>query len=169
MTQSMDWMNDIKKWDAEWQNIEAAQGGQGSSVPDGTYVAEIADVFFENSKKSGKLLFVWDFSILEGEYTGENVRKFSGVETVDNLRFWKGDLATVGIYLQKPSDINLAEFIGRRVEITVKTKKRDDGEFRNVYINKLIALPEGAVPAPQARQGDFLAGVEAGADAGPFA
>ncbi len=166
MTMSTTWMDDIKKWDDQWQQIEPAQGGRVSEVPDGTYVAEIADVCFDTSRKTGRLLFVWDFSIAEGEYAGETVRKFSGVETVDNLRFFKGDLATVGIYLQRLSDINLAEFIGRRVEITIKTKKRSDGEeYRNVYINRLISTPDGTAAGSSAHQGDFLDGM----DSGPFA
>ncbi len=167
---SMNWKEELKGKDAVWQEIEAAQpGASGDDIPDGTYVVEIVDVNIDNAKSSGRLQFIWDFKVLEGEHKDATTKKFNGLDTPERLSFFKGDLATVGLFVPKLSDINLAEFIGRRIEIQVKTRKKGDQEYRNVYINKLISLPDGSAPAAGAQQNDFLAGLGNTGTDGPFA
>lgn len=130
----------LSELDQTWREIEpATPTGQ---LPDGVYKAEIVDVSVGYAKTSGRLQFNWQFKIIEpAEYAGQFIFKHSGLATPENLRFAKADFATVGIMLDKLSDLvdREADFLGRGVELRLKT----NGEFQNVYIQKLLWTPDG--------------------------
>ncbi len=132
----------LSELDQTWREVEPATGSSGQ-LPDGTYKAEIVDVNVGYAKLSGRLQFNWQFKIVEpAEYAGQYIFKHSGLATPDNLRFAKADFATVGITLDKLSDLvdREADFLGRGVELRLKT----NGEFQNVYIQRLLWTPDGA-------------------------
>lgn len=135
---SLDYREDLKQLDDAWEQAEVEEGPRFEDLPDGKYEAEITEVCFNNSKQSGRFQMSWEFTVRSPEkYRKRKIFRHSGLETQENIKWLKQDFATCGIYLQKLSDVDLAAFIGRVVEIQLKTK----GEFQNVYINRLISVP----------------------------
>lgn len=58
---------------------------QSYAIPDGTYKAKCIDVT-QDVSKSGNPMFVWEFEIVEGDYSG---RKFKSWTAITPAAMWK--------------------------------------------------------------------------------
>ena len=122
----------LKKYETSWENAEATRSSQ---IPDNDYVAKIVDMEVTFSK-SKRLMVVTTFKIADGKLKGREVKKFDGLETDQNMGYFKGFCEVLGIDI--PDSIAdlpevLAEFVDgfkELVNISVKTKD----EFQNVHI-----------------------------------
>lgn len=124
----------LKKMQSAWESAEPREGG--FSLADGTFNAKIEGATIEESQNE-RLQIVWELRFLSGENSGRTARKFSGLDTEENIAWAKGDLTRFGIEL--PEDIvelgdALAECVGAYVECTVKTKD----EYTNIYFNEVV-------------------------------
>ncbi|KKL56688.1 hypothetical protein LCGC14_2242910 [marine sediment metagenome] len=94
----------------------------GAPVPDGSYPARIESAIIEESKASGRMQVNWGITVVEGDYEGRTIHKFSGLETEDNLSFLQGDIETLELPIpDKISDLGevLEDTVDLLLEINV--------------------------------------------------
>lgn len=137
-------------WTALDKEFEETEVQDTTTLPDGSYTATIvyaaieeadwgdtqlvlafeADYPYANETKTGRIT-KW-LTIDSARMADEDIRK-------RNLGMLKRDLQTLG-YEGKPSELEreAAGFTGSKVEISVKTKRGTEKEWRNVYLNALI-------------------------------
>jgi hypothetical protein len=137
---------DLTVFDEEYQQAEAPEFEE---VPDGKYQVRIEAARLAESSK-GDPMIKWDLVVISGQFAGRHIFKNS-VITSASLPFVKGDLKTLGVQLPRFSDLpnHLEELLDKRLQVTKKTKD----EFSNVYLNKLLAIPDGG--GPQGNPGPF--------------
>jgi len=128
---------DLSAFDADYDGVEAPSH---DDVPDGKYQVRVHRVELGQSQ-AGDPMLKWDLVVISGSHAGRHVFKNS-VITQKSLPFVKGDLETLGVRLAKFSDLprHLDALLDQTIEITQRTK----GEYRNVYLNRRIAVPSGA-------------------------
>ena len=129
-------------FDETWK--EAPEGNTFENLPDGKYQVSIQEVRFENAKTSGRLQLAWVFHVESGAHKGRKIFHYRGLEDETSIGFMKKEVFACGLKVEKASDLPdmLEELLFRIVEVTLKTKKRDNGdEFQNVFINKLLQEP----------------------------
>jgi hypothetical protein len=128
---------DLSAFDADYSEVEAPSH---DDVPDGKYQVRVHRVELGQSQ-AGDPMLKWDLVVISGSHAGRHVFKNS-VITQKSLPFVKGDLETLGVRLAKFSDLprHLDALLDQTIEITQRTK----GEYRNVYLNRRIAVPSGA-------------------------
>jgi len=136
---------DLSAFDDEFTSAEAPNFDE---VPDGKYQARIDSVRLDRSQK-GDPMIKWDLIVIAGPHAGRHVFKNS-VITPAALPFVKGDLKTLGMQLERFSDLShrLTELLDLTLEITKRTRD----EFTNVYFNKRIQIA-GSSPPPPASSG----------------
>lgn len=121
--------------------------GSGEEVPDGVYQAVIEEVYPDTADSGNKLLR-WKLRVANpAQHRGAVVWHRNMIMTPENLRWLKKDLATIRQVPSKLAELNDPTWQeaakGKLVEIKVHTK----GDYRNVYVNKLlktgVAIPTG--------------------------
>lgn len=138
-----DFKKKLKDAQAKWKDAkkQVAEGAsQFAEYDDGRYMAKLVEGRIEESKSSGRLQAVFGWKFQEGEYEGKIKYAYQGLETVDSMRYFGRDLASMGYEL--PDNIDEIEEIlkdavksGILAQITLKTK----GDFQNVYIRKVYS------------------------------
>jgi hypothetical protein len=118
-------------------------------VPDGKYQARINTVKLSQSQK-GDPMIKWDTMIISGPHAGRHIFKNS-VITQASLPFVKGDLQTLGLKLNKFSE--LPAHLDALLDLAVEITKRQKNEYSNVYFNRLLDIPndgkaDSEEPAP---------------------
>ncbi len=106
-------------------------------VPDGRYQVRVHTVKLDRSRKNDPMI-KWDTVIISGQYAGRHIFKNS-VVTQSSLAFVKADLQTLGLKLEKLSD--LPNRLNSLLDLTVDVTKRTKGEYENVYFNRLLNTP----------------------------
>ncbi len=132
-------MAQLEQFDAAW--AEAPEGDSFENLPDGKYQVSIEEVRFENAKKSGRLQLAWIFEVLSsGENMGRRIFHYRGLDNEMSIGWMKKEIFTCGLRVEKASELPgmLEYLLDRVVEVTLKTKKTDKGEFQNLFINKLL-------------------------------
>lgn len=123
-----------------WEGAEPREGF--SPIPDGDYSLRIDTATIEEAKESKRLQVKWAMTVVSpAEFGNRKLWKYDGLDTVENLEWLKGSLATLEVEL--PDDISelgeaLESLAGSGVDVTVKTKD----EYQNVYFNGPIDLDE---------------------------
>ncbi len=112
----------------------------GTPLPDGEYCGKIVGFVVGQSKK-GRLQLEWTLKVTSGKKKGREVRRYSGLETQENLEFLQGDLKTLELTIpDNPDDLpDLAdEAIGLGVRFQVRTSVSDETKFTNIdFIERL--------------------------------
>lgn len=112
-----------------------------SQVADGTYEGTIYSVEFTESKKSGNLMFKWEFI-----YTSEGVEnrhewKYTVLNKPENMKRLTTDLEKFGIICDSIEHIKeqLGDLLDVPVNITVKSSEsKTDGQiYRNISVNPI--------------------------------
>ncbi len=123
--------NLAKDWDG------ASVEGE-TDLPDGKYHMGITDckLILEPGKRR---CAVSKLKVVGGDdgYVGETLTLFDGLETSDNIGYFKKKLSKAGIKIGKGVEgieEAVEDFVGRCVEVQVRNK---DG-FTNWYVNKLV-------------------------------
>ncbi|MDD5458882.1 MAG: DUF669 domain-containing protein [Phycisphaerae bacterium] len=144
-----DGLADLQK---EWDAAEARTFG--APLPDGQYEGTIEEVLIEKSR-NGRLQCRWNLIVTSGDCVGRQIRKFNGLVTQDNLSWFKGDLAALG--LEPPtsmSDIGDVLEQAQGMRIAFQVRSRD--EFTNVdFIGPLEdgeAAEQTEAPAEEAAE-----------------
>ncbi len=131
---------DLSAFDNDY---EAAEASEFKEVPDGKYQVSISKAQVAESR-AGNPMLKWDLLVISGEHEGRHIFK-NAVISQKSMPYVKGDLTKLGLELKRISDLasRLAEVLDKKLEVTVVTK----GEFKNVYFNKLLVIPDSA-PSP---------------------
>lgn len=125
----------LEGYDDDYQKAEATNGAE---LPDATYSMLVTDAVIKLTKETQKPMLALSLVVMGGQYDGRKQWRNS-VITPESLGFIKSDLKTMGMELEKFSDLEerVSELIGLELDVTVSTK----GKFRNLYINRVISAP----------------------------
>lgn len=139
-------LSELKQYEKAWQQASAESDFE--DLPDGKYQVKIEVARFENSKNSGRLQLAYEFTVVAPEKTeGRKHWHYRGLEDEINVGYMKRELKTCGVDVDSipitQVQNHLPNIIGSILEITIKTKKTNRGEFRNTYFNKLLQKPGG--------------------------
>ena len=121
-----------------WKKATPRTGG---GLPDGEYEGIIKTAVVGISKSEAKRLqCVWSLEVTAPEgFEGRKQIKIAGLETEDNLCWFQGDLAVLGI--DPPDDVDdIAGAAGQTEGLPIAFKVRSKDEFTNV---DFIGLLEG--------------------------
>ena len=131
---------------AQWGKTEAKTGGQ---LPDGIYECAIKEA--DASVKDDLLSAHWKMEVQEGRYEGRTQHKRDYLSTDQNLEYFKGAMQLLDVELPdeesltvKELDALMKECAGLAVEISVKTRQTEKGEFTNVYFQQLLEGGSGS-------------------------
>lgn len=130
-------VNDLSAFDDEYDEAEVPTYEE---VPDGKYQVRVHTVKLARSQKSD-LMIKWDTVIISGQHAGRHIFKNS-VITQSSLPFVKADLQTLGLKLEKFSE--LPNHLDALLDLAIDVTKRTKGEYTNVYFNKLLNIPLGS-------------------------
>lgn len=127
--------------DGTWGDVPAAGGG--GMPPDGVYRARIDRFDFEPAPQTAALQMKTEMIITGGNHDGSRVRTWHDLQDPDKLKWLKGHLETIGLDLERLSDLadRLPEVLDVPVEIRIKTTLRGDKTYTNVYVNKRLGDP----------------------------
>lgn len=156
-------MTDWTKLDTDYADTEIEEY---AGLPDGAYEAVITEAAVEETSWGATqltLVFQADYPYGNETRTGK-VTKWLTIDSeqmADEERrkmlvgMLKRDLQTLG-YDGKPSGLEnrAGEFVGAKVEITVKTKQGQERTFKNVYVNRLVEKAPPRDPAAVAATQD---------------
>ena len=110
-----------------------------SPVPDGTYDAIIHTVEFTESKKSGKLMFKWEFIYTTEEYENKHEWKYNVLDKPENMKRLTTDLEKFGVNCSSMDSIRngMQDLLDVPVLLTIKTtvSKSNGQEYRNISVN----------------------------------
>jgi hypothetical protein len=137
-----DFSTDLAQFDEEFDQIEPAEKKEFDPVPNGRYQAKIDKVYLSRSKTSGNAMLKWELIVISGQHQGRRLFRNNMLATKENIKWLKADLTTVGIVLEKTSDLlnRLNEFLDIVVEVSVRNRQEGDKEFQNVYLNKKLDM-----------------------------
>ena len=112
----------------DWNKSEARH--RGAALPDGEYEGVIEQVLLEESQ-NGRLQCRWDLLVTSEECEGRQIRKYNGLETKDNLDWFKGDLECLDIEI--PDDLSeLGEVLAEAQGLAIAFQVRSKDEFTNI-------------------------------------
>ena len=111
-----------------WSKSEARKFG--TALPDGEYIGILETIVIENSR-NGRLQCVFKILVTSGECEGRHVSKFSGLETKDNMDWFKGDLDTLGAEIPDEFD-DLGDVLAELQGVSVSFSVRSKDEFTNI-------------------------------------
>ena len=137
----MSFKEQLEEYQVAWSEAEVNDGGSFENLPDGKYQVSIEEVRFENAKASGRLQLAWVFNVLSGKSKGRKVFHYRGLDSEESVGWMKNDIHRCGLKVESITDLPdmLPQLLDRVIEITLKTKKNDKGEFQNCFINKLLS------------------------------
>lgn len=128
----------LSEGQSDWEESEARS--LGAPLPDDTYEGVIENTIIEESR-NGRLQVRWDLLVTAGNCEGRQVRKYSGLETKDNMDWLKGDLETLG--LEAPAEMSdLGEVLEEACSMAISFQVRSKDEFTN--IDFIEPLEEGS-------------------------
>lgn len=143
-------MND--RWDTA-KSESSKSGGGGVTVEDGRYNTRLTAAELRDGKDNS-IYVLFQFTVVEGDSTGETIGRIAGFETDDKMIYLQRDLRRLGEdvddfeIIQLPATLAKLTKNAPGVRLTVKTK----GEYTNVYIDKLVELEDGGVGEPSATE-----------------
>jgi hypothetical protein len=128
----LSWASDVvEKLEKVWEETTLEE----SHLPEGQYEVRVNEANIVESK-NGKKMLSWEFVVDRGVHTGKKIKKFSLMETEDNIRYLKRDLLRAGVNpkhrlteMQKDVD----ELVDRNLLITLKNNKND--KYQQVWID----------------------------------
>lgn len=112
-----------------------------SQVADGTYEGTIYSVEFTESKKSGNLMFKWEFIYTSEDVANRHEWKYTVLNKPENMKRLTTDLEKFGIICDSIEHIKeqLGDLLDVPVNITVKSSEsKTDGQiYRNISVNPI--------------------------------
>ena len=125
-------------------------------MPEGTYKAIIADSGKkENSAKAGHYLWL-DVQIVEGEWTGKNVRVFLNIwhQSKQAAAISKAELATICKVLGIKEMSDSAQLHDKPMSVVIGQRKNDGKIYEQINeYHPLNAVPEPAAGLPGSKEG----------------
>ncbi len=116
---------------------------RSGEVPDGKYVVTVERVELKRSQKQVPML-AWTLKIVEGPHAKRLLFRNNMIETPENVKWLKTDLATCGVTIAKLSELDVSKLLDIRLHVT----KRKKGEYDNVYIDSRADAPAPSQSTP---------------------
>jgi hypothetical protein len=140
--------------DDEYENADTPEPGQFDPLPNGKYQVKVEEVCIDESQ-AGNLMLQWQLRVISGKFIKRMVFKNHMLQSADNMKFLKGDLATCGIKLNKLSELpsRLAELLDIILEVNIKSKEVDGQTRSNVYFNTKL-MQASDIPSDSGSQGN---------------
>jgi hypothetical protein len=125
----------LKKQLAALQDLWAAGAAEPKrgqqDLPDGQYKGKITAAELGISKKE-RLQVVWGILVTEGPCKGMAVKRFSGMQTKENMAWLNGDLLSLGLNVDAEDINSLAIALEEAVGLAILFKVRSKDEFTNI-------------------------------------
>lgn len=140
---------ELEQFDRVWEEAEVEGGNKYENLPDGKYQVKIDEIRFENAKTSGRLQLAWVFKVLSpATAANRKIFHYRGLDE-ESVKWMKQEVWKCGLEVEKITDLPhvLENLLDRVIEVTLKTKKNDKGEFQNCFINKLLDEADGSSKA----------------------
>lgn len=126
-----------------WKKAKERKPDYDNVVTDGVYTAKLIRAEMGESQGSGRLQVAMRAVISSGEYKGENVNWYPGLETEDNIMYFQRDLVRLGKEVpDDPSDLEDVLKELEEEEPTIRIQLKTKGEYQNVRILKLVGADE---------------------------
>ena len=90
----------LRKLSKAWSRSEARVAG--SPIKDGDYIGKVVKMEVGESKK-GRLQVATRFKIMDGKVKGQETSRFDGIETEENMDWFKGLCEVLGVDI--PDDL----------------------------------------------------------------
>lgn len=106
---------------------------------DGRYIGRLVGAEIGESQSSGRLQVTWTWKFLEGEYKGQTVRDFDGLETEDNMMWFGRKIVRLGA--EMPDDLDdLPEVLTdlEKSKPVARFKLATKGDYQNVYLQQVL-------------------------------
>lgn len=135
--------DELAQYEEAWNQAEVKDKGDFENLPDGKYQVKIDQVRFERAKTSQRLQLAWVFKVVApDQHKNRFIFHYRGLDRPESAEWMKQELYNCGIKVVgiKVTDLPnvLPNLLDRVIEVTLKTKKTDKGEFQNCFINKLL-------------------------------
>lgn len=145
MSASQDWLNRQKE---AWANAKTAT--PVDSIPDGKYKAHLTGAFFGFSRNDRPQV-TWVYTLIEGEYAGEKVRAYDGLDKGEESLTWLAKrIHQLGF---NPIDMDISRLnedldamVAACPVVTVRLKT--NGDFQNLHIDTFHGHQNLTSPAP---------------------
>ncbi len=109
-------------------------------LPDGKYQVVVEKVEITRAQTSGNPMLKWTLRVLGPQHRGRLLWRNSVMASRENLKWFKTDLHTCGLDLEKLSD--LPANLGRLLDVKLEITKRTKDENENIYFNKRIVTED---------------------------
>lgn len=138
--------NDFKKqlaaskgnWKAAQKKVTETRGKAGApEFEDGIYLAKLASAELGEWNEKLKVLFKWKF--MDGEYEGQVIHDYQGINSEENLYYLGRRLEDFGYEMpDDPTELpeTLAAIVGEKK--LCKIRLRTKGDWQNVYLQKVL-------------------------------
>jgi len=131
---------DLSVYEAAWNQSAEVPTVSTDEVPDAVYHCSVHTVEIKTSK-AGNLMLAWQLKVIGPSHKGRLIFRQNMIAAdAQRLAFLRKDLSTCGVDPGKISTLRdrLELLLDREIEVKVETK----GQYRNVYINRLIRAPK---------------------------
>lgn len=140
----MNYRDVLGQYDDDFQKSKEATGAN-EPIPDGSYQAMVNAARIVESKETFRPMLEWELAVVTGPYEGrkEWLRQF--LDNANNYPFVKRNLRVCGVQMERLSELPgvLDQLLNTVIEITIKTTKKGDKDYRNVYFDRRIDLNGG--------------------------
>ncbi len=135
----------LKKSKTKWAETAAATKEKGLStyerLPDGKYVARVTSVEVGTSD-SGRNQIKWGHTIAEGEFRGEKVYAYDGLDHEDSLEWLSKKVLRFNV---DPTEIDIENLqveldalISDKPAFKIRLKTKKDSDYQDVYLDSII-------------------------------
>jgi FKBP-type peptidyl-prolyl cis-trans isomerase len=139
-----------KLWKRAKKNEPSLPGGR-SSIPDGTYIAQLTGAEIRESS-NGNLGVSWEWTIVEeGEQTGSTSFQWTGIAEEEQLVWFIRHLRRLGVDTDAIDIADLEqlqalldEILGQKITARLRLKLNAKTDFQDVRIVKLVDSDEAA-------------------------
>lgn len=146
------WGSRLKAAKGTWNKARAeaaAQAASGNNLPDGLYTVQLVGAEFgESQNKNFMCTFTWQ--VLQGECAGKKQYQRQMLVDEKNYVFFGKVMARLGVDVEamevEEIEEALAQLVAAETQAVINVKT--DGDFVNVYVNRLLAeAVEAEAPA----------------------
>jgi hypothetical protein len=159
-TQTMD---DIKKqlraasdrWNAA-KTSSVAQTDGFVNLPDGAYLMKLNDASIGLSQTSGRLQITWNYTVMEGEKTGDSHRVYDGLDATDArdpLPYVLRTIRRFGVNIdvlkidELPEVLLQLSALHPLIKCRLATSTKNGKTFQNTYVDQVMLADEAEGPA----------------------
>lgn len=137
------------RWAEGQKKAKAGGGSQGTTLSPGKHVCRITDCKIVDTAKGPAI--VMEFTEIQGDEIGEKGTRWHNTETDEQLGHLLGDLRKLGVDTDALEPEELPELCANIAQTapTVRINIKENGQYMNVYLDKLIEVDESTLAATE--------------------